>query len=614
MAVVSMRQLLEAGVHFGHQTRRWNPKMKRFILGERNGIYLIDLRKTLTGVESAYSYVRDLVADGGTVLFVGTKKQTQGPVAEYAEACGMPYVNQRWLGGMLTNFATVSGRVKRMQELRAMQAAGDFDGMPKREALQHTRELEKLSRNLGGIADLERLPNAVFVIDTKKEHIAVTEARKLGLPVVAVVDTNCDPDIIDYVIPGNDDAIRSGSLMCRVIADAVVEGRFIAEHRRQMAPSAQAEDGAAPPPRPAVRPRRPRAGRGGLMANYTAKDVAALRQMTGAGMLDCKNALEEAGGDLDKAVQILREKGLAGAAKRSDREAAEGAVSVARSGDAAAVVELRCETDFVAKADEFVALADELASLVAAKGEDATGEVDDEIDRLRATLKENISVGQVRRLVAEPGQVLDTYLHRQAGRGVNAVAVVVEGGSEELAHEIAVHIAFTKPAYLSRDEVPAADVDAERTTLETISRNEGKPEAALGKIVEGRMNGWFKERVLLDQSYVRDEKQTISGLLGSARIVAVRAGRHRRLTRAIVGDPRRIVLKMSGEALASAASDETIDAATVERMAKEMARAMDAGGLELAVVVGGGNIWRGTTGESGGMDRATSDTMGMLER
>ena len=250
MAVVSMRQLLEAGVHFGHQTRRWNPKMKRFILGERNGIYLIDLRKTLTGVESAYSFVRDLVADGGTILFVGTKKQTQGPVAEYAEACNMPFVNQRWLGGMLTNFSTVSGRVKRMQELRTMQAAGDFEGMPKREALQHTRELEKLSRNLGGIANLERLPNAVFVIDTKKEHIAVTEARKLGLPVVAVVDTNCDPDVIDYVIPGNDDAIRSGSLMCRVIADAVVEGRFIAEHRRKNAPPAPEESGPSSAPRP----------------------------------------------------------------------------------------------------------------------------------------------------------------------------------------------------------------------------------------------------------------------------------------------------------------------------------------------------------------------------
>ena len=256
------------------------------------------------------------------------------------------------------------------------------------------------------------------------------------------------------------------------------------------------------------------------MANYTAKDVSTLRQLTGAGMLDCKNALEESGGDMEEAAKLLRMKGLAGAAKRSDREASEGAVAAVRSGDAAAVVELRCETDFVAKADEFVALADELAALVAAKGEDATDELNDEIDRLRTTLKENISVGRVRRLVAAPGQVVDTYLHQQAGRGVNAVAVVIEGGSEELAHEIAVHIAFTKPAYLSRDEVPEPDIAAERLTVEEISRNEGKPEAALPKIVEGRMTGWFKERVLLDQSYVKDEKQTIAGMLGSARIVS----------------------------------------------------------------------------------------------
>ncbi len=256
------------------------------------------------------------------------------------------------------------------------------------------------------------------------------------------------------------------------------------------------------------------------MPKYTAKDVATLRQMTGAGMLDCKNALEEADGDLEEAAQILRLKGLAGAAKRSDREASEGAVAAVRSGDAAAVVELRCETDFVAKADDFVALTDELAALVAAKGEDAVTELNEEIDRLRTTLKENISVGRVRRLVAQSGQVVDTYLHQQAGRGVNAVAVVIEGGTDELAHDIAVHIAFTKPTYLSRDEVPQADIDAERATVLEISRNEGKPEAALDTIVDGRMNGWFKERVLLDQSYVRDEKQTIASMLGSARIVA----------------------------------------------------------------------------------------------
>jgi small subunit ribosomal protein S2 len=248
VAVVTMRQLLGAGVHFGHQTRRWNPKMRRYILGERNGIYLIDLHKTLEGIESAYGYVRDLVGGGGTILFVGTKKQTQGPVAEYAEACGMPYVNQRWLGGMLTNFQTVSGRVRRMQELHAMQTAGDFEAMPKKEGLRHQRELEKLLRNLGGISGLNRLPDAIFVIDTKKEHIAVTEANKLGLPVVAVVDTNCDPDVITFVIPGNDDAIRSGALMCRVLAEAVAEGRYISAHRPVRPSGNGAEATEAEPP------------------------------------------------------------------------------------------------------------------------------------------------------------------------------------------------------------------------------------------------------------------------------------------------------------------------------------------------------------------------------
>jgi small subunit ribosomal protein S2 len=234
--VVTMKQLLEAGVHFGHQTRRWNPKMKRFIYGERNGIYIIDLQQTLQRIETAYSFVRDLTADGGSVLFIGTKKQAQDPVRDAALGCGMPYINERWLGGMLTNFTTISGRVKKMQEYQRMRAVGDFEAMPKKEALMKSRELEKLERNLGGIRDMQKLPDAVFVIDTKKEHIAVVEANKLKIPVVAVVDTNCDPDVIDYVIPGNDDAIRSGTLMCRIISDAVKEGQYIAERRGTAAP------------------------------------------------------------------------------------------------------------------------------------------------------------------------------------------------------------------------------------------------------------------------------------------------------------------------------------------------------------------------------------------
>jgi small subunit ribosomal protein S2 len=231
MAVITMKQLLEAGVHFGHQTRRWNPKMKRFIHGERSGIHIVDLNQTLQHLERAYVFVRDLVADGGTVLFIGTKKQAQESVQSFAERCNMPYINERWQGGMLTNFNTISKRIGKMKEYQRMRDSGEFEAMIKKEALMLARELVKLERNLGGIRDMTKPPDAVFILDTKKEHIAVTEARKLGIPIVAVVDTNCDPDLVDFAIPGNDDAIRAGELMSRVISDAVQEGRFIRSKR-----------------------------------------------------------------------------------------------------------------------------------------------------------------------------------------------------------------------------------------------------------------------------------------------------------------------------------------------------------------------------------------------
>ncbi|WP_370614742.1 30S ribosomal protein S2 [Mumia sp. Pv 4-285] len=225
MAVVSMRQLLESGVHFGHQTRRWNPKMKRFILTERNGIYIIDLQQSLAYIDRAYDFVKTTVARGGSILFVGTKRQAQEAITEQATRVGMPYVNHRWLGGMLTNFSTVHERIKRLKELDEV----DFDdvagsGRTKKELLQLKREHDKLDRTLGGIRDMGRTPSALWIIDTKKEHLAVDEAKKLGIPVVAILDTNCDPDDVDYPIPGNDDAIRSVTLLTRVVADAVGEG------------------------------------------------------------------------------------------------------------------------------------------------------------------------------------------------------------------------------------------------------------------------------------------------------------------------------------------------------------------------------------------------------
>ena len=227
--VVTRRELLEAGVHFGHQTRRWNPKMHRYLYGERSGIYIIDLEKSLSGLEETYAFVQGLGRRRGIVLFVGTKKQAQEVVQEQAERIGMPYVNHRWLGGMLTNFTTVSKRLLRLRELREMDRTGALDYLPKKEAIRLRHERDKLQRNLGGIQDLERLPDAVFVIDTKKEHIAVNEARKLGIPVIAIVDTNCDPDEVDYVIPGNDDAIRAVNLVTRVVADALADGYGMAK-------------------------------------------------------------------------------------------------------------------------------------------------------------------------------------------------------------------------------------------------------------------------------------------------------------------------------------------------------------------------------------------------
>lgn len=225
MSVISMKQLLEAGVHFGHQTRRWNPKMAPYIYTERNGIYIIDLQKSVGKVDEAYKAIADIAADGGTILFVGTKKQAQDAIKTEAERCNMFYVNERWLGGMLTNFKTMRGRVERLNQLKKMQEDGTFDMLPKKEVMKHLGEIEKLEKYLGGVKDMKKLPGALFIVDTRKERNAIAEAHKLGIPVVAIADTNCDPDEIDYVIPGNDDAIRAIKLIASVMANAMLEGK-----------------------------------------------------------------------------------------------------------------------------------------------------------------------------------------------------------------------------------------------------------------------------------------------------------------------------------------------------------------------------------------------------
>lgn len=245
MSVISMKQLLEAGVHFGHQTRRWNPKMAEYIFAERNGIYIIDLQKTVKMIDKAYEAVSNIIQDGGEVLFVGTKKQAQESIKEEALRCGMYYVNERWLGGMLTNFKTIQTRIKRLKDLEKMQEDGTFDKLPKKEVAKLMNEKEKLDKNLGGIKDMKRIPDVIFIVDPRKERIAILEAHSLNIPIVAIVDTNCDPDEIDYVIPGNDDAIRAVKLIAGAMANAVIEGRD-GEDALEAAPTEDAEKEEAP--------------------------------------------------------------------------------------------------------------------------------------------------------------------------------------------------------------------------------------------------------------------------------------------------------------------------------------------------------------------------------
>lgn len=251
---VSIKTLLEAGAHFGHQTRRWNPKMKPYIFGDRNGIYILDLKRTILELDRAYTFMRDLASKGGTILFVGTKKQAQEPIREEAERCGMPYVNNRWLGGMLTNFVTIRSRVNRLEEIEGMIEDGRMELLPKKEQILLNKELDKLTKNLGGIREMRRTPQALFVVDTKREEIAINEARRLGIPVVAMIDTNSDPDVIDYGIPANDDAIRSVQLVCSLMADAILAGagkeqmteeEMVAGSKVEEAPAEKAEEAKA---------------------------------------------------------------------------------------------------------------------------------------------------------------------------------------------------------------------------------------------------------------------------------------------------------------------------------------------------------------------------------
>ena len=573
MAITTFDQLLEAGVHFGHLKRKWNPAMAPYIFMERNGIHIIDLYKTVAKIDEAAAALKQIAKSGKKILFVATKKQAKEVLAAKATEIGMPYVIERWPGGMLTNFPTIRKAVKKMASIDKMIKDGTFDNLSKREKLQVTRQRAKLEKTLGSIADLTRLPSALFVVDVMKEHIAVREANRLGIPVFAMVDTNSDPTNIDFVIPANDDATKSIEVILNAVCGAVAEGLEERKIEKVDAEAAEAQGEATAKKERKTRIKRTKAEDDeALNANVASKvikglnedeeysnrspaenqlpaksepvknlrdllfvihrnplkenimavtmaDITKLRKMTGAGMMDCKKALEEANNDFDGAIEIIRKRGQAIAAKREDREAAEGCVLATSKGDYAAIVALKCETDFVAQNKDFVALTQKIldaaienkpADLEALKAIKLDGRTIAELvtDQSGVT-GEKMELGYFDSLSAastifyiHPGNKLATIV------GFNQADV-----EHQVARDVAMQVAAMNPIAVRPEEVPTDIIEKELEIAREKAREAGKPENLIDRIAQGSLQKYYKEFTLLQQEFVKDPKQTIEQYL-----------------------------------------------------------------------------------------------------
>ena len=597
MPTFTMRDLLETGVHFGHHTRRWDPRMKSYIFGVRNNIHILDLQQTVPLLHRALQAVRDTVARGGRVLFVGTKRQAAETIAETASQSGQYFVNHRWLGGMLTNWKTISGSIKRLRELEE-QLAQDGIGLTKKELLGLTRQRDKLEQALGGIKEMGGLPDIMVIIDTNKEAIAIAEANTLGIPVVAILDSNSNPNGVDYPIPGNDDAMRAITLYCDLISGAILDGlqqeatasgKDLGEAVEAPVEPALEETAAAASVEAVSAEAAPGSGRratrgvtgtgpgschnrsraGGRRANrpnrglsragtighgrrrtpalaqmwidelegktmaVTASMVKELREKSGAGMMDCKKALNETDGDVDAAVDWLRKKGLAAAAKKSGRVAAEGLIGAVTEGVRGALVEVNSETDFVARNEDFQGFVSSLARLtldsdgqvdaLMAMDFPGTGrKVDEELTHNIATIGENMTVRRAATQSVGAGTVV-SYVHNATAAGLGKIGVLVAlestGDADQLTalgKQIAMHIAATAPASVSVDDLDPALVERERAVLSDQARASGKPEEIIAKMVEGRLRKYYEEAVLLEQVFVIDNETKVGKVVENA--------------------------------------------------------------------------------------------------
>ena len=569
----TIKDLLDAGAHFGHQSRYWNPKMKRYIYGTYNRINIINLEHTLTGLRRACEFVHDLARNRKKLLFVGTKKAAGEIIKEQVLSIGQYYVNHRWMGGTLTNYNIICASIEKLRDLQQQKAEGMFDKITKKEAMMRQRAMTKLERSIGGIKDMNGLPDALFVVDVRYEHIAVAEAKKLGIPVIGVVDTNSTPDNIDYIIPGNDDSIRSIRLFVEAITSSFSEGGQLAEQfsmmRGNREPAAQSQSGqrlvgtlsklssiaagkqqeqpqqtqeeetqgmqkeeqnnptqsAADTDKPSDKPAKK-----DNPSSESASKVKELRMMSGAGIMECKTAIKEANGDINKAADILREKGIAKQLKRSDRAASEGVIAVKSEGDKTIVVELNCETDFVARNEEFVAFANNLAETFykappAADGEEPviSDELNAELQSITQKMGENIKVSSYRELTAPKGGTVAAYTHTNHKL---CALVAIDADNSDLARDLAMQVAAMSPLAATPDQVPQELLDKEKEIFLAQIKDEDKPDDIKEKMVAGKLKKFTAEVSLSEQSFIKNPEQTISSLLKDAGVKEIKFIRH----------------------------------------------------------------------------------------
>ena len=549
-----IQDLLEAGTHFGHQSRYWNPKMKKYIYGTYNRINIINLEHTLIGLRRACEFVHDLARSRKKLLLVGTKKAASDIIKQEAINIGQFYVNHRWMGGTLTNYNIICASIDKLNELIKQRAEGMFEKLTKKEAMMRTRAMMKLDRNIGGIQDMNGLPDALFVVDVRHERIAVAEANKLGIPVIGVVDSNSSPDNIDYIIPGNDDSIRSISLLVQAITAAFSEGEQLAEQYSMMRSNKQdkkeEQEQEKEPERFSGKLSKKKSNavqtdpievkqedqtkeksmQNTQETNIPASAVKELRQMSGAGIMECKQALKDAQGDINQAADILRKSGIAKQLKRADRDAGEGILAIQYQDDKIIAVEINCETDFVARNEEFV----EFARRVAEQFLQEEPELKDGVPELNNNIAENLQqisqkmgeklvISKFLSLTAPAGGTVGGYTHNN---GKLCALVAIDVKENQLARDLAMQVAAMSPLAATPEEVPQDIIDKEKEIFLAQIQDEDKPDDIKEKMIAGKIKKFASEVSLSEQSFIKDPDRKISDLLKEGGVTQVKFIRH----------------------------------------------------------------------------------------